>query len=63
MLTNNIAWILRRMPIFALPGTAPIRCSRCTSMISRGSATEAGGAHGDVVIDAAGPETMSFRDS
>jgi NADH dehydrogenase len=41
VLANNIAWILRRMPAFALPGDT---------------------ATGDIVIDAAGPETMTFRD-
>lgn len=62
VLANNIAWILRRLPAFALPGDGaypvqPVHVSDLARIC-----TEAGNATGDVVIDAAGPETMPFRD-
>lgn len=62
ILGNNIAWILRRAPIFAVPGSGryPVQpvhvedlariCEQVTS------------AAGDVIVDAAGPETMSFEE-
>ncbi|MDQ6776292.1 MAG: NAD(P)H-binding protein [Actinomycetota bacterium] len=60
VLTNNIAWILRHMPIFALPGSGryPVQpvhvddVARICEQVAR--------APGDVIVDAAGPETMSF---
>jgi uncharacterized protein YbjT (DUF2867 family) len=60
VLANNIAWILRRMPVFALPGDGrylvqPVHVDDLARIC-----TDAAGAHGDVVIDAAGPETFSF---
>jgi uncharacterized protein YbjT (DUF2867 family) len=62
VLANNIAWILRRLPAFALPGDGaypvqPVHVSDLARIC-----TGAGNATGDVVIDAAGPETMPFRD-
>jgi uncharacterized protein YbjT (DUF2867 family) len=60
VLTNNIAWILRRMPIFALPGTGrypvqPVHVDDVARICLR-----AAQADGDLIVDAAGPETMSF---
>ncbi len=62
VLANNIAWILRRMPVFALPGdgTYPVQPVHVDDLAR--ICTDAGGASGDLVIDAAGPETMAFRD-
>ncbi len=62
VLVNNIAWILRRMPAFALPGdgTYPVQPLHVDDLAR--ICTEAGQATGDTVIDAAGPETMPFRD-
>jgi NADH dehydrogenase len=60
VLTNNIAWILRHMPVFALPGSGrylvqPIHIEDLARICER-----AAHADGDVIMDAAGPETMSF---
>ena len=62
ILANNIAWILRRMPIFALPGSGrypvqPVHIEDLARICEQA-------AHGqdDVIIDAAGPETMSFAE-
>ncbi len=62
VLANNIAWILRRMPAFALPGDGayPVQPVHVEDLAR--ICTDAGNATGDVVIDAAGPETMAFRE-
>jgi NADH dehydrogenase len=62
VLANNIAWILRRMPVFALPGDGsyPVQPVHVEDLAR--ICVDAGNAHGDIVIDAAGPETMPFRD-
>jgi uncharacterized protein YbjT (DUF2867 family) len=60
VLVNNIAWILRRLPLFALPGDGsylvqPVHVDDvarvCIAQADR---------DGDRIVDAAGPETMSF---
>ena len=62
VLANNIAWILRRMPIFFVPGDGrylvqPIHIDDLAHICL-------GAAHGpsDVTMDAAGPDTMSFEE-
>jgi uncharacterized protein YbjT (DUF2867 family) len=62
VLANNIAWILRRMPAFALPGDGayPVQPVHIADLAR--ICIETGNATGDLVIDAAGPETMPFRD-
>jgi uncharacterized protein YbjT (DUF2867 family) len=62
VLTNNIAWILRRMPVFALPGSGsylvqPVHVDDLARIC-----VDAADSGGDSVVDAAGPETMPFRD-
>jgi uncharacterized protein YbjT (DUF2867 family) len=62
VLTNNIAWVLRRMPAFVLPGDGgyPVQPVHVQDLAR--ICTNAGNATRDIVIDAAGPETMPFRD-
>jgi NADH dehydrogenase len=62
VLANNIAWILRRMPVFALPGdgTYPVQPVHVEDLAR--ICVDAGNADGNIVLDAAGPETMPFRD-
>lgn len=62
VLANNIAWILRRMPAFALPGDGAYPVQPVHVQDLARICTDAGNATGDIVIDAAGPETMAFRD-
>lgn len=62
VLVNNIAWILRRMPAFALPGDGTYQVQPVHVDDLARICAEAGEATGDHVIDAAGPETMPFRD-
>ena len=62
ILANNIAWVLRRMPVFALPasGSYPVQPVHVDDLAR--IAIEAAGLDTDAVIDAAGPETMAFRE-
>jgi len=62
VLVNNIAWILRRMPAFALPGTGtyPVQPVHVDDLAR--ICIDVAGSSKDLVIDAAGPETMRFHD-
>jgi uncharacterized protein YbjT (DUF2867 family) len=62
VLTNNIAWILRRMQVFALPGSGryPVQPVQVDDLAR--ICVDAAGTTGEAVVDAAGPETMPFRD-
>jgi NADH dehydrogenase len=62
VLTNNIAWILRRMPAFVLPGDGAYPVQPVHVQDLARICTDAGTATGDIAIDAAGPETLPFRD-
>jgi uncharacterized protein YbjT (DUF2867 family) len=62
VLVNNIAWILRRMPAFALPGDGAYPVQPVHVQDLARICIEASNATEDVVIDAAGPETMPFRE-
>jgi NADH dehydrogenase len=62
ILTNNIAWILRRMPAFALPGNGSYRVQPVHIDDLARICIEAGDFERDAVIDAAGPETMPFSE-
>jgi uncharacterized protein YbjT (DUF2867 family) len=62
VLANNIAWILRHFPVFALPGTGhypvqPVHVDDVARM-----SEEVAHAEGNVIVDAAGPERMSFEE-
>src|SRR5579862_7954102 len=62
ILVNNIAWILRRMPAFPLPGDGryPVQPVHVDDLAR--ICVEAAHFDRDAVIDAAGPETMPFGD-
>jgi nucleoside-diphosphate-sugar epimerase len=62
ILANNIAWILRRMPLFVVPGDGhylvqPIHVDDLARICLR-----AAHGRGGVIVDAAGPDTMSFEE-
>jgi uncharacterized protein YbjT (DUF2867 family) len=61
VLTNNIAWILRRMPMFAIPGDGryPVQPVHAADLAR--ICVEQSNADGDAILDAAGPEAMSFE--
>jgi len=62
ILVNNIAWILRRTPLFVVPGDGhylvqPIHVDDLARICLQASHGRSG-----VTVDAAGPETMSFEE-
>jgi len=62
ILINNIAWLLRRFPLFAIPGTGnyglqPIFVEDLAEL-----AVAAGHGHENVLMDAVGPETYKYAD-
>ncbi|MBV9536926.1 MAG: NAD(P)H-binding protein [Solirubrobacterales bacterium] len=60
VLVNNIAWILRRMPVFAVPGSGGYPVQPIDVEDLARICTDAAEAGENEVIDAAGPETMPF---
>jgi len=62
VLANNIAWILRHMPLFAIPGDGryPVQPVYVDDFVR--ICVDAAQAEGDVIIDAAGPQTLSFEE-
>jgi uncharacterized protein YbjT (DUF2867 family) len=62
VLANNIAWILRRMPLFALPGNGdyPVQPVHVEDLAR--ICVEAARFAADTVLDAAGPERMAFSE-
>src|SRR2546421_4482820 len=61
ILANNIAWILRRMPIFPIPGNGryPVQPVHIDDLVQ--ICLEAADADANMILDAAGPETMAFE--
>jgi NADH dehydrogenase len=62
VLANNIAWILRRMPVFALPGSGAYAVQPVHVEDLARICIDAAQYTSDVVLDAAGPETMPFAE-
>lgn len=62
VLTNNIAWFLRRFPLFAIPGHGRYRIQPITLEDTARIIAEAAESTDDQQIDAAGPEMMAFED-
>jgi nucleoside-diphosphate-sugar epimerase len=60
ILVNNIAWILRRFPVFVVPGDGTYRVQPVSAEDTAAIAIEAAAAAGNVTVDAAGPELYSF---
>jgi uncharacterized protein YbjT (DUF2867 family) len=62
VLVNNIAWILRRLPIFAIPGSGdyPVQPVHVDDLAR--ICVQSADIDGDEVIDAAGPQTMTFEE-
>jgi uncharacterized protein YbjT (DUF2867 family) len=62
ILANNIAWILRHMPLFAIPGDGrypvqPVHIDDLARICVHAAQATSG-----VVLDAAGPQTLSFEE-
>jgi len=62
VLINNIAHLLRRMPLFLIPGKGDYRLQPVFVEDLARIAVDAGHCADDLVIDAAGPEIFSFEE-
>ena len=62
VLINNIAWILRRFPVFAIPGSGEYRLQPIYVEDMAELAVEAAQSEENVTIDAIGPETYTFNE-
>jgi len=62
ILLNNIAWLLRHLPVFVIPGSGeyllqPVSVDDVAELAVRGAHME-----NNVTVDAAGPETYTFNE-
>ena len=62
VLVNNIAWMLRRFPVYGLFGDGSYRLQPIFVEDFAELAVEAGRNREDAITDAVGPETFSFRE-
>ena len=62
VLINNIAWLARRLPVFAVAGTGDYRVRPVAVDDVARLAVDAGCREDDVVIDAVGPDTYTFEE-
>lgn len=61
ILINNIAWLLRRAPFFAVPGSGDYRLQPVFVEDVAELAVSASAEDGGIVVDAAGPEVYTFE--
>lgn len=62
ILVNNIAWLLRRVPVFAVPGDGAYRLRPVYVEDVARLAVDVGEGDRNEVVDAVGPETFAFED-
>ncbi len=62
ILINNIAWLLRRFPVFAIPGTGDYKLQPVFVEDMADLVVGAAGKDEDFIVDAVGPETYTFND-
>ncbi|KAA3645001.1 MAG: NAD-dependent epimerase/dehydratase family protein [Chloroflexi bacterium] len=62
ILINNIAWLLRRFPLFAVPGDGEYKLKPIYVEDLAGLAVEAGAGDENQIIDAVGPEIYTFNE-
>jgi NADH dehydrogenase len=62
ILVNNIAWGLRRTPVFPIAGDGSYRVQPVSVEDTATICVDAAKGEDDVVLDAAGPETISYED-
>ena len=62
ILANSIAWLLRRLPVFAIPGDGRYAVQPIHALDLASLAIEAADRQDDLVWDAAGPEILSFSE-
>lgn len=61
ILVNNLSWVLRRFPAFAMPGDGEYRLQPVHVDDVARIAVDAGRQSGDVDVDAAGPDILTFN--
>jgi len=62
ILINNIAWLLRRFPVFAIPGTGDYRLQPIYVEDVAEIAVNAGQTDENLIVDAVGPEVFTFEE-
>ena len=62
VLVNNIAWFLRRFPVFPIAGSGKYPIQPVSVEDVAKLAVEAGAESDDVTLDAVGPETFTFEE-
>ncbi len=62
ILLNNIAWLLRRLPLFAIPGRGDYQIQPAHVDDLARLAVSVADEKKDLVVDAAGPEVYSYRE-
>ena len=62
ILINNIAWFLRRFPVFPVAGRGDYRLQPVFVEDVARLAVESASADGNVALDAVGPETFTFKE-
>lgn len=62
ILINNIAWFVRRFPVFGIPGDGRYAVRPIYVEDMAGLIADAVGQQGNSVLDAVGPETFSFEE-
>jgi len=62
ILINNIAWLLRRMPMFVIPGPGTFRVQPVSVEDVAELATWAAEQTDNMTLDAAGPDTMTYAE-
>jgi nucleoside-diphosphate-sugar epimerase len=62
VLINNIAWLLRHLPVFAIPGRGRYRLQPMHVQDHARLLVEVGSEARDVVVDSAGPEIFTFEE-
>ena len=62
ILINNIAWLLRRSPVFAMPGAGDYQLQPVAAEEVAAQAVAAAAAPGNATFDVAGPDVLSFEE-
>jgi uncharacterized protein YbjT (DUF2867 family) len=62
VLLNNIAWLLRRLPVFAVGGRGDYRIRPIHVDDLARLCAQLGGQPGSATVDAVGPDSLAFRD-
>jgi uncharacterized protein YbjT (DUF2867 family) len=62
ILINNIAWLVRHFPVFAIPGDGRYRLRPVATADLADLCVRLGGERDDVTVNAVGPESFAFED-